>query len=138
MMSGKVTNSKFPWIDEMLSQSTGMKKVYNAKEGKWEETNEKVYVEDYVFFYLTGDDSINKDKPVSDLEKWLIEHNFKFITSDGGGEGGTQYCYAVFELDGVLYKGEYSYYSYDGFDYDSFFTYMKVVQPKEKTITVYE
>lgn len=37
-----------------------------------------------------------------------------------------------------IYKAEYSYYSYDGYDYDDFFESLKEVEPKQKTITVYE
>lgn len=53
-----------------------------------------------------------------------------------GGEGEGEHAESVFKLDGVFYKAEYSYYSYNGFDYD----YMEVyeVVPKEKTIIVYE
>lgn len=64
--------------------------------------------------------------------------SFKHIEQDGGGEGGGEYCYGVFELNGVIYKAEYSYYSYNGCEYDGISDTLQIVKPVEKTITVYE
>lgn len=64
--------------------------------------------------------------------------SFEHLDQDGGGEGGAEYCYAVFELNDVIYKAEYSYYSYNGHEYDGISDTLQIVKPVEKTITVYE
>ena len=64
--------------------------------------------------------------------------SFKHLEQEGGGEGGAEYCYGVFELNGVIYKAEYSYYSYNGCEYDGIVSTLRVVTPVEKTVTVYE
>jgi len=69
------------------------------------------------------------------LEKeWDYEH----LTQEGGGEGGSEYCYGVFRLKGVVYKAEYNYYSHEGDNYDGIVDTLKVVKPVEKTIVVWE
>ena len=64
------------------------------------------------------------------------EEGFKFISQDGGGEGGAEYCETVFKCKDIYYKATYSYYSHYGYDT----SYMDVFQvtPKTKTITVFE
>ena len=64
--------------------------------------------------------------------------SFEHLQQEGGGEGGSEYCYGVFKLNGVIYKAEYSYYSHYGCDYDDIVSTLRVVNPVEKTITVYE
>lgn len=64
--------------------------------------------------------------------------SFNHLDQEGGGEGGAEYCYGVFELNGVIYKAEYSYYSYHGAEYDGITHTLRVCKPVEKTITVYE
>lgn len=77
--------------------------------------------------------------------RWEIEYykknnpesnRIEFLEQDGGGEGGKESCYTVFKLDGVCYMATYSYYSHHGFDYLS--RDFTIVEPVEKTITVYE
>lgn len=60
----------------------------------------------------------------------------EFIEQEGGGEGGAEDCYSVIRVDGVFYKVFYNYYSHDGFNTE--YAEVRVVQPKEKLITVYE
>lgn len=60
----------------------------------------------------------------------------KYIEHDGGGEGGGEYCYTVIQLDGVFYKIEYNYQSYNGFDFD--YAEAKEVVPIERMVTFYE
>lgn len=67
-------------------------------------------------------------------EEWGYEH----LEQEGGGEGGSEYCYGVFKLKGKIYKAEYSYYSYNGHEYDGISYTLKEVKPVEKTIVVYE
>ena len=58
------------------------------------------------------------------------------ILEQHGGEGEGSYAYTLLSLDGVLYKIEYNYYSYNGYDYD--YITAKTVTKKTKTIEVYE
>lgn len=83
---------------------------------------------------LEGDYPKRKDKVNFILEKY----GYKHLEQEGGGEGGTEYCYGVFELNGKIYKAKYSYYSYDGHEYDGIENTLKEVKPVEKVVTVYE
>lgn len=84
--------------------------------------------------YLLSENEIYGDK----FREVLHLLGYRHIEQVGGGEGGSEYCYAVFEIDGILYKTEYRYYSYNGHEYDGISNTIKIVTPKEKTITVYE
>lgn len=63
---------------------------------------------------------------------------YKPLDQEGGGEGGAEYCYGVFELKGKVYRAEYSYYSHHGHDFDDILETLKEVKPVQKTITVWE
>lgn len=63
---------------------------------------------------------------------------YEHLEQDGGGEGGSEYCYGVFKLNGVIYKAEYSYYSYNGHEFDYIVDTLRVVEGKVKQVTVYE
>tara|TARA_R110000782_G_scaffold75562_7_gene150777 strand:+ start:14656 stop:14985 length:330 start_codon:yes stop_codon:yes gene_type:complete len=67
----------------------------------------------------------------------LSQFGYKLIHGDFGGEGEGEYCYAVIAFEGKFYKGEYSYYSYNGCDFDGLANSIKEVVPKEVTKTVY-
>ena len=60
----------------------------------------------------------------------------KHIKQDGGGEGGSEHCETVVQVGDVYYKIVYSYYSYNGYDYDGAEVYEVV--PVEKLVTFYE
>ena len=98
------------------------------------EDNELVSYNDdkvnYTLFCMGMDDH----SMVSEAEE--EEMGYKFISQDGGGEGGGEYCESVFQIGGIFYKTQYSYYSYNGFEYD--YISLKKVQPKRVEITVYE
>lgn len=66
------------------------------------------------------------------------EVGYEFLQQEGGGEGGSEYCFGVFKLKGKTYKAEWSYYSYDGSNYEDIVSTLQEVKPVEKTITVYE
>jgi hypothetical protein len=66
------------------------------------------------------------------------EFGYEHLDQEGGGEGGSEYCYGVFKLKGKVYRAEYSYYSYEGSDYSDILGTLKEVKPVQKTITVYE
>ncbi len=70
--------------------------------------------------------------------KILQEHGYRHIEQNGGGEGGSKHCYGVFKLGGKIYKAEYSYYSYSGHEYSGISDTLVEVEPKTKTVTVYE
>lgn len=66
------------------------------------------------------------------------EYGYVHKECEGGGEGEGEYCYGVIELGGTFYKAEWSYYSYNGCDYDYINDTIKEVVPVLKVITVYE
>lgn len=75
----------------------------------------------------------------SDLIIYLEQtFGYTLVIKEGGDEGGSGYCYGVFELKGRFYKVEWSYYSDDGDNYDSALDTLTEVKPKQKLITVYE
>jgi len=55
----------------------------------------------------------------------------------GGGEGGAEYCEAVFAFGGGFFQVSYSYASHCGHDYDYIEDTVKEVFPKKVTQTVY-
>lgn len=63
---------------------------------------------------------------------------FEHMECEGGGEGEGEYCYGVIRLSDKYFKAEWSYYSYNGCEYDYIEDTIKEVTPREKTITVYE
>lgn len=69
---------------------------------------------------------------------FFSKYGYVHLEQEGGGEGGGEYCYGVFSLGGKTYKAEYSYYSYNGHDYDSILDTLHEVKPVQKVITVYE
>lgn len=70
--------------------------------------------------------------------KWLEDtYHFKYVDGDDSGEGQGEYCFAIMEFNNQLYKAEYSYYSYDGHNYENFWDWTPVTAVK-KEITDYE
>lgn len=83
--------------------------------------------EDFTEYLISGfdDDMLQYDgQPV------------EFIEQDGGGEGGTEYCYTILKVGDDYFKFEYSYYSFDGYNVDDYEGVQ--VFPTLKTITVFE
>lgn len=62
--------------------------------------------------------------------------DMKHIEQDGGGEGGGEHCETVVQVGEKYYKIVYSYYSYEGYDYDDADVYEVV--PVERLVTFYE
>lgn len=62
--------------------------------------------------------------------------DMKHIEQDGGGEGGGEHCETVVQAGDKYYKIVYSYYSYDGYNYDHADVYEVV--PVERLVTFYE
>lgn len=90
---------------------------------KYAEDNGYDSVEEMIYLMCEGD---------------CYTQDYEHLEQEGGGEGGSEYCHGVFKLKGKIYKAEYSYYSYDGHDYNGIYDTLKEVKPVEKTIIVYE
>lgn len=60
----------------------------------------------------------------------------EFIEQDGGGEGGGEHCETVVKIGATYYKIVYSYYSYNGYNYEGADVYEVV--PVERLVTFYE
>lgn len=74
-------------------------------------------------------------------EEQLLESEnivYEHLEQEGGGEGGSEYCYGVFKLNGKIYRAEWSYYSHYGYETDGIEDTLREVKPVKKTITVYE
>lgn len=63
--------------------------------------------------------------------------DYKFITQEGGGEGGSEDCYAVFQWKDKYYRVDYNYYSYNGYENLDMEDIYEVF-PQERTVTFYE
>lgn len=81
---------------------------------------------------------VDSNRNRAERETLLREAGYEFIESEGGGEGQGEYCYGVIKLGEVYLKAEWSYYSYNGCEYDYILETVRAVTPKTKTITVYE
>lgn len=77
-------------------------------------------------------------KSPSEHHAILDQYGYEALEGNYGGEGEGEYCYGVIRFQGKFYKAEWSYYSYDGCEYDCIADTVKEVAPKEKTIIVYE
>ena len=62
--------------------------------------------------------------------------DMKHIEQDGGGEGGGEHCETVVQAGDKYYKIVYSYYSYEGYNYDGADVYEVI--PTERLVTFYE
>lgn len=62
--------------------------------------------------------------------------DMKHIEQDGGGEGGGEHCETVVQAGDTYYKIVYSYYSYNGYNYEDADVYEVV--PVERLVTFYE
>lgn len=81
-----------------------------------------------------GDDWKETDKFFTELKDSV---NHKVMEYEGGGEGEGEYCHSIIRVNGKFFKAEWSYYSYQGCDYEYINDTIKEVTPSEKTITVY-
>ena len=70
------------------------------------------------------------------LEVSCPEIGYEFLEQDGGGEGGSEYCYLIFKWKEQCYRLSYSYYSHHGYDFD--YARLEQVTPVQKMMTVYE
>jgi len=68
----------------------------------------------------------------------LKDFGYLHIESEDGGEGEGEHCYGIIKVGGQYLKAEWSYYSYDGCSFDYIESTIRVVNPFERTVTVYE
>jgi hypothetical protein len=129
--------------EQILTEIKEFAQAYN-KFGKerdeyfWElgadEDGEKIDLTDLdeIVFRLCENDISHKVLPYVDGFK------FEHIQQEGGGEGGSEYCYGIFKLNDKYYKAEYSYYSYNGHEYEGICESLIEVFPVERLVTFYE
>jgi len=72
------------------------------------------------------------------LEDILAKYGYETLEGDYGGEGEGEYCYGVISFMGKYYKAEWTYYSYNGCEYDNIENTIKEVSPVERLVTFYE
>lgn len=64
--------------------------------------------------------------------------DIELVEKGWGGEEKGEYCYGILRFEDKYFKAEWSYYSYDGADFDGIESTIKEVTPVEKTVIVYE
>lgn len=99
----------------------------------FEELSEEVECELNEFVYHLANGCYDNNN-----NEYLESSGYEYLDGESSGEGGAEYCYGVFRLKGIVYKAEYSYYSYEGHNYDGIVHTLKIVKPVEKTIIVWE
>lgn len=85
-------------------------------------------------FYLPYNFGESKDAYLKAVEPY----DYKWIDGQVGGEGSGEYCWGVIRFKGKHYKAEWTYYSYNGCEYEDIISTIREVKPVEKLITVYE
>ena len=77
--------------------------------------------------------------PESKAERQAIldQYDYEFMEGDTGGEGQGEYCYGVIRFQGKYYRAEWTYYSYNGCEYDSIERTITEVTPKQVMVTQY-
>jgi hypothetical protein len=66
-----------------------------------------------------------------------LEQHYTHLESDGGGEGGAEDCYGVFQLKDTIFRVEWKYYSHHGTYADCSYSSLAIVVPKQVTVTQY-
>jgi len=139
-----------PLHTEMMNvlEKLNLKEIYMSKTISLETLKEllstKVDTESYYFRNVDMSDAEAvaeaREAAMDEFSSILADGDFLeegvFVEQDGGGEGGAEDCYTVFNIDGVFYKVLYSYYSHYGYELD--YATVQKVTPKKQTITVYE
>ena len=93
------------------------------------------YVSDYIDDIF---EECDYDEIVIKTNEILDSFGYEHIQQVGGGEGSVGSCNGVFKLRDKIYKAEYSYYSYNGYEYEDIIDTLKEVKPIERTVTFYE
>ena len=88
--------------------------------------------------YYDGDMSLRLLFEDNLVDGWgYLPKGAKHIEQDGGGEGGSEDCYAVFQWKDRYYRVDYNYYSYHGYENLDMENIYEVFL-KERTVTFYE
>lgn len=66
------------------------------------------------------------------------KHMLKVVAGEGGSEGGGEYCWGVIRIGDKYLRASWSYYSYQGCEWDFIEDTLEEVKPVEKVVTVYE
>lgn len=93
---------------------------------------------DDIYELLPNSKNLSYSVHTDEVEEFLSSKGYEHIESEGGHEGGGEYCYGIIKVKDKHYKAEWSYYSYNGCEYDYIEDTLKEVTPVEKVITVYE
>lgn len=69
-------------------------------------------------------------------KKWAKDNKYELIEQEGGGEGGSEWCYSVLKFGDNIYRIDFGYRSHHGYEFRG--AKIREVKPVKKTITVYE
>ena len=104
------------------------------------------FAENIVHGVASNSWSVDEGSPLEDICEFLLGFqegdyvmngvDMKHIEQEGGGEGGGEHCETVVQAGDAYYKIVYSYYSYDGYNYEDADVYEVV--PVERLVTFYE
>lgn len=146
----KVDLSVFEEVKVFLGYDDVDRFIFECCEGDLDLGNAYVFENEYPSYSLSKSDPQEYDRLVGlyrtelgtkyqkHVDSVRQEIGYNHLEQDGGGEGGAEYCHGVFELKGKVYKAEYSYYSFNGYEYGGICDTLKEAKPVQKTITVYE
>lgn len=81
------------------------------------------------FLYSVFNGYINQDKVKA------LNIDYSLEECKGGEEGGGEVCWGVIKLDDKYYRAYWSYYSYNGSEYDWIENTIEEVVPREVTVT---
>lgn len=65
------------------------------------------------------------------------KHSYERLEGDYGGEGEGEYCYGIISIDGKFYRADWSYYSYNGCEFDGIHASVCEVKATTEMVTVY-
>lgn len=95
--------------------------------------------------YNVFDEDCDVDHPELDwrdagslFNRVYAEFGVEQVEGQYGGEGEGEYCYEIIKVKDKYYRASWSYYSYQGCEYDWIEDTIQEVKPVEKTIIVYE
>lgn len=146
----KVDLKVFEEAAELLGYENTKDFVYSCCEGDVNLGVGYEFTNDYPLYSLSRTDKVEYDRQYelyinerdtsyqSHVDNIREQLGYEHLDQEGGGEGGSEYCYGVFKLKGKVYRAEYSYYSYHGHEFDYILDTLKEVKPVQKTITVWE
>lgn len=87
-------------------------------------------------YYKKYPESLDAAKRSYQFYQYLMSLGYKQIEQEGGEKMGS-YAHTVISLEGVMFRADYSYSSYDGYYIDDVWDW-KEVSAKQKVVTVYE